>query len=115
MSSSSRAHVAYVASADGTRIANERGGEGAPLILVDGALCHRRFGPMSKLAPLLAQRFTVIVYDRRGRGESGDTAPYAVEREVEDLAALVKVAGCAASLNLAAGPANDMLVEFLLD
>ena len=95
---SSKAHVAYVASADGTRIAYERSGEGPPLILVDGALCHRRFGPMIKLAPLLARRFTVIAFDRRGRGESGDTGAYAIEREVEDLAALVKVAGGAASL-----------------
>jgi pimeloyl-ACP methyl ester carboxylesterase len=48
---------------------------------------------MPKLAPLLAPRFTVFVYDRRGRGDSGDTAPYAREREIEDLDALVKEAG----------------------
>jgi pimeloyl-ACP methyl ester carboxylesterase len=60
---------------------------------VDGAFCSRRFGPTDKLAPLLARHFTVFAYDRRGRGESGDTAPYAVAREVEDLAALIAVAG----------------------
>jgi pimeloyl-ACP methyl ester carboxylesterase len=50
-------------------------------------------GPGVKLAPLLAERFSVITYDRRGRGDSGNTAPYAVEREIEDLAALIEVAG----------------------
>jgi pimeloyl-ACP methyl ester carboxylesterase len=57
---------------------------------VDGALCSRRFGPMPKLAPLLAQRFTVFAYDRRGRGDSGDTQPYSKERELEDLDALIQ-------------------------
>lgn len=89
-------------SKDGTPIAFERLGSGPPLILVDGALCSRAFGPMPKLAPLLSQHFTVFVYDRRGRGDSGDTLPYAVEREVEDLAALIEVAGgpaCVAGLS----------------
>ncbi len=80
-------------SKDGTSIAYEQLGKGQPIILVDGALCSRSFGPMPKLAPLLAQHFTVFTYDRRGRGESGDTKPYAVEREVEDIQALVKEAG----------------------
>jgi pimeloyl-ACP methyl ester carboxylesterase len=80
-------------SKDGTRIAYERVGVGPPVILVDGAFCSRAFGPMPKLAPLLAQQFTVIYYDRRGRGQSGDTPPYAVEREVEDLQALFAAAG----------------------
>jgi pimeloyl-ACP methyl ester carboxylesterase len=79
-------------SRDGTPIAFERSGSGPALILVDGALCSRAFGPMPKLAPLLAPHFTVFQYDRRGRGESGDTAPYAKEREVEDIAALVREA-----------------------
>lgn len=82
-----------VTSRDGTTIAYDRLGEGQPIILVDGALCSRSFGPMPKLAPLLAQHFTVFSYDRRGRGDSEDTAPYAVEREVEDIEALVKEAG----------------------
>jgi pimeloyl-ACP methyl ester carboxylesterase len=80
-------------SRDGTPIAYERLGAGPPVILVDGAFCSRRFGPMPKLAPLLARRFTVFMYDRRGRGASGDTRPYAKEREVEDIAALIATAG----------------------
>jgi pimeloyl-ACP methyl ester carboxylesterase len=80
-------------SRDGTAIAFERSGEGPPLILVDGALCSRSFGPMPKLAPLLAQRFTVFTYDRRGRGDSGDAPAYAVQREVEDIEALINEAG----------------------
>jgi len=80
-------------SEDGTTIAYERAGSGPALILVDGALCSRAFGPMPKLAPLLAPHFTVYTYDRRGRGDSTDAASYSVEREVADLAALVRVAG----------------------
>jgi pimeloyl-ACP methyl ester carboxylesterase len=87
-----------VLSSDGTAIAFERSGNGPPLILVDGALCSRQFGPMPKLAPHLAQHFTVFTYDRRGRGNSGDTAPYAKEREVEDIEALIKEAGGSASV-----------------
>lgn len=82
-----------VLSRDGTPIAYDRLGSGPPLILVDGALCHRKFGPMEKLASSLAEEFTVFTYDRRGRGESGDTLPYAVEREIEDLEALIEEAG----------------------
>jgi pimeloyl-ACP methyl ester carboxylesterase len=82
-----------VVSRDGTRIAFDRTGSGDPVILVDGALCYRASGPSRPLAKHLAQRFTVYTYDRRGRGESGDTAPYAVEREVEDLGALIAEAG----------------------
>jgi pimeloyl-ACP methyl ester carboxylesterase len=78
---------------DGTSIAYERTGSGPALILVDGALCSRAFGPMPKLVPLLAPHFTVYTYDRRGRGDSADAASYSVERELEDLAALVRVAG----------------------
>ena len=80
-------------SADGTPIAFTRAGHGPPLILIDGALCHRGAGPNRGLAKRLAQDFTVLTYDRRGRGESGDTAPYAVEREVEDIAAVVETVG----------------------
>ena len=87
-----------VISKDGTPIAFDRIGAGAPVILVDGALCHRRMGPSGPLAALLAPHFTVFTYDRRGRGESGDTAPYAVEREVEDIAALIDEAGGSAYL-----------------
>ena len=80
-------------SSDGTPIAYETAGDGPPVILVDGALCYRASGPSAPLAALLAEHFTVFTYDRRGRGESGDTAPYAVEREVEDIAALIDEAG----------------------
>ncbi len=80
----------YVWSKDGTRIAYERIGEGQPLILVDGAMCHRS---MRELASLLSNRFMVCSYDRRGRGESTDTKPYAVQREIEDLEALIDAIG----------------------
>ena len=82
-----------VPSADGTTIAYTRAGQGPPLILVDGALCSRSFGPMPKLAEQLTPQFTVYTYDRRGRGDSGDTAPYEPDREVEDLEALMALAG----------------------
>ncbi|MDN3360082.1 alpha/beta hydrolase [Actinomadura sp. DC4] len=82
-----------VTSPDGTTIAYERSGAGPALILVDGAMCHRAAGPMRPLAALLQDAFTVYAYDRRGRGESSDTAPYAVAREVEDLRALIERAG----------------------
>jgi len=82
-----------VISQDGTPIAFTRAGQGPPVILVDGALCYRASGPSGPLAALLTPHFTVITYDRRGRGDSGDTLPYAVEREVEDIAGLLREAG----------------------
>lgn len=85
--------IEKVQSRDGTWIAYERIGSGPPVILVDGALCRRDFGPARPLAMLLCDRYTVFIYDRRGRGESGDTSPYAIEREVEDIGALLDVAG----------------------
>src|SRR6266700_1000433 len=85
-----------VRSADGTIIAFTKAGQGPPLILVDGALCSRSFGPMPKLAAQLAPYFTVYTYDRRGRGGSGDTPPYTPDREVDDLEALATVAGSTA-------------------
>ena len=80
-------------SRDGTIIAFTKRGSGPPLIIVDGAFCFRENGPATELATQLAQHFTVFTYDRRGRGESGDTAPYAVEREIDDLRAVAKEAG----------------------
>ncbi len=80
-------------SADGTIIAFARMGRGPALILVDGALGGREHPAHSPLAALLAPDFTVLNYNRRGRGESGDTAPYAVAREIEDIAALIDEAG----------------------
>src|SRR6266852_2013876 len=81
-------------SADGTKIAFDQTGEGPPVILVVGAFNDRSTG--APLAKALESRFTVLNYDRRGRGASGDTQPYAVEREVEDLDALIREAGGAA-------------------
>jgi pimeloyl-ACP methyl ester carboxylesterase len=90
--------MANVISKDGTRIAFDREGNGPPLLLVDGALCYRDSGPARPLARLLTSDFTVFLYDRRGRGESTDTAPYAVEREIEDIEALIREAGGSASV-----------------
>jgi hypothetical protein len=80
-----------VTSKDGTIIAFDKLGQGDPLILVSGALGSR--SQFSPLAELLAKRFTVYNYDRRGRGDSGDTQPYAVEREIEDIEAVIDAAG----------------------
>lgn len=80
-----------VRSSDGTTIAFDRSGDGPPLVLVGGALSDRSAG--ASLATHLADRFTVVDYDRRGRGDSGDTPPYAVDREVDDLLALIVDAG----------------------
>jgi pimeloyl-ACP methyl ester carboxylesterase len=85
-----------VISQDGTTIAYDRRGEGPPLILVDGATATRQ--APAPLAQLLAPHFTVYAYDRRGRGDSSDTPPYAVAKEVADIAALVQAAGGSASL-----------------
>jgi pimeloyl-ACP methyl ester carboxylesterase len=80
-----------VTSKDGTRIGFDRSGEGPAIILVVGAFNDRATG--APLARSLERNFTVFNYDRRGRGESGDTAPYAIEREIEDLDALIAQAG----------------------
>src|SRR5213595_378113 len=85
-----------VTSKDGTTIAFDQSGEGPALILVGGPLEQRALDTeTAKLAalPLLAQHFTVFHYDRRGRGDSTDTQPYALERESEDIEALIDKAG----------------------
>ncbi|HET9421168.1 MAG TPA: alpha/beta hydrolase [Nocardioides sp.] len=86
-------------SADGTPIAFERSGSGPALILVDAAAHYRGFSSFTGLVPPLAPHFTVHEFDRRGRGDSGDTPPYDVEREVEDLAALIDKAGGSAAVH----------------
>ena len=88
-----------VTSKDGTPIAFDQSGKGPGLILVGGAFQYRAGDARTtELAELLAKHFTVFHYDRRGRGDSGDTLPYAVEREIEDLDALIKEAGGSAYL-----------------
>ncbi len=83
-------------STDGTAIAYERIGSGPVLVLAVGAFCTRQaFGD---LVSLLAKDFSVVTYDRRGRGDSTDTAPYAVAREVEDLAAVIAAVGGSAGV-----------------
>lgn len=85
-----------IASADGTAIAFEQSGDGPAVILVSGGSVSRSSN--APLADLLAAQFTVYNYDRRGRGPSGDTQPYAPQREVEDIAAVVDAAGGSAFL-----------------
>lgn len=85
-----------VVSKDGTKIGYSRVGDGPAVVLVDAACCFRGSGPMPALAEAMAGR-SVYTYDRRGRGESTDNGPYAIAREVEDLAAVVGAAGGSAS------------------
>ncbi|WP_405888690.1 alpha/beta fold hydrolase [Streptomyces sp. NBC_01136] len=83
-------------SRDGTPLAYERFGDGPAVVLVGGALCTG--AALAPLAQALSDRFGAVTYDRRGRGASGDTAPFAVAREVEDIAALIEASGGGAAL-----------------
>ncbi|SMC70756.1 alpha/beta fold hydrolase [Lentzea albidocapillata] len=84
----------FTTSADGTEVAYSITGSGPALIIVDGAMCHRMFGPTTELASVLDKNFTVYTYDRRGRGETGGGAtPWSLEREVEDIDAVISEAG----------------------
>ncbi len=95
---SSTSSTRFADSADGTRIAYQVDGAGPPLVLVDGGLAHRSQGLGPGLRKILKDRFSIYSYDRRGRGESGPGAtPHSVEREVEDLVAVIEATG---------GPAN---------
>jgi pimeloyl-ACP methyl ester carboxylesterase len=85
-----------VTSADGTTIAFDQLGEGPPLVLVAGASCDRSID--APLATVLAQHFTVLNYDRRGRGDSDDTLPFAVQREVDDIDVMLAAAGGSATV-----------------
>ena len=82
-----------ILSKDGTAIAVDRIGRGPALVFVDGAMCYRASGPSQPIAAALAEHFTVFTYDRRGRGDSGDTSPYDVQREIDDLDAVITEAG----------------------
>ena len=82
-----------ILSKDGTAIAVERTGRGPALVFVDGAMCYRASGPSQPMAAALAEHFTVFTYDRRGRGDSSDSGPYDVQREVDDLDAVIREAG----------------------
>ena len=87
MTTNEMATPAYVTSADGTRIAYEAAGTGPPLIIVGGAFSTR--ADARELVEALSTRFTAVCFDRRGRGDSGDTQPYSKEREIEDMRAVV--------------------------
>jgi pimeloyl-ACP methyl ester carboxylesterase len=87
-----------ISSPDGTKITYDREGTGPALILIDGAMCTRSSGAKPELVRLLSRHFTVYSYDRRGRGDSGDTPPYTADRESEDIGALIDDAGGTASL-----------------
>ena len=82
-----------IQSSDNTPIAYETTGSGPLLIIVTGALNTHNFGVPGEMVPFLQDAFTVLTYDRRGRGESGDTPPYSIEKEIDDLAALIDVHG----------------------
>ncbi|MEC0242645.1 alpha/beta hydrolase [Paenibacillus dokdonensis] len=93
-----------VTSKDGTKIAYDKVGQGPALILVAGAFSYRKFPGQVQLANLLSEQFTVYNYDRRGRGDSGDTQPYAKTREIEDLQAMIdEVGGSAYVWGLSSG------------
>ncbi len=85
--------MSTVTSKDGTRIAYETHGSGPAVILVDGAMGFRGAGFGNPLVNLLSEHFTVYDYDRRGRGESSNSKPFTVDREIEDIEALINKAG----------------------
>lgn len=87
-----------VKSKDGTILAYDVYGTGRPLIYITGASCFRNFKPIVDDVKVFGNEFTVFNYDRRGRGDSGDTQPYAVEREIEDIDAMIDAAGGSAFL-----------------
>ncbi|WP_158863573.1 alpha/beta fold hydrolase [Leifsonia sp. AG29] len=91
--------MAVIRSADGTSIAYEIEGDGPVVVLVDGAMCFRESGPQRPIAAALRDRLRVVLYDRRGRGESGSSDPSApLQHEIEDLDAVIEAAGGRAAL-----------------
>ncbi len=87
-----------ITSADGTSLAYEIHGDGPPLVYVTGAICHRTFRPIRAGAKVLSGAFRVLTYDRRGRGDSGDSGYASLDREVEDISALIDELGGSALL-----------------
>ena len=87
-----------ITSTDGTTISFDRLGQGPVIILITGALNYSKFGVVGDLVPLLSQDFTVINYDRRGRGASGNNLPYTIDKEIEDINALINAVGSPAYL-----------------
>lgn len=85
--------TATTTSHDGTTLAYDIAGDGPPLIYVTGATCHRSFGPVRKDARTFASAFRVLTYDRRGRGDSGDVGPWSLDKEVDDLEAMIDALG----------------------
>lgn len=85
--------MAIATSKDGTEIAYSIEGAGPSVLLVDGALCHRTFGPMKAIAEALGPDFQVYYYDRRGRGESGNVQPWGLDKEIDDIEAMIEAAG----------------------
>lgn len=83
----------FVTSVDGTKISYEVRGNGPALLLVDGAMCSRQMGPMPAIAEALSDAFAVWIFDRRGRGESGNNLPWSMDKEVEDIRSLAAAAG----------------------
>jgi pimeloyl-ACP methyl ester carboxylesterase len=103
---------AHIKSKDGTRIAFDKTGRGPAIIIVNGALSYRAVYDDKSLVSALSKDFTIYTYDRRGRGESTDTKPYNVEREIEDIEALIEDAGGSARLyGVSSGAALSLLAS----
>ena len=103
-------YMAHIKSKDGTHIASDKAGTGPAIIVVNGALSYRAVYSDNPLVSELSKDFTIYTYDRRGRGESTDTKPYSVEKEIEDIEALIEDAGGSAYLyGVSSGAALSLL------
>lgn len=102
--------MAHTKSKDGTQISFDKAGTGPAIIVVNGALSYREVYNDKPLVSALSKDFTIYTYDRRGRGKSTDTSPYAVEREIEDIEVLINDAGGSAYLyGVSSGAALSLL------